>query len=213
MKKITKKFIAAMSAFVLSAVPMISSLSANAAVTQYKTYIVYNKATNSSISYFDFTLNYGANVSAEESTATSLCKNGYFSSSNNTSSRKILNTYNGSSIGDTGVVCKTKFVVPMNTDSIYDLVSLSNVTVRNANGITLSPSSIAMCDILLGDVDMNGVVNNADAQLIMNALSNPSDYHLNDKQIAAADVYGNDGVTAMDSLTIQRYVQGQIAHF
>lgn len=95
MKKITRKIMAAMSAAVLSAVPMINSFSANAAVTQYKTYVIYNVANNKNIAYFDFILNYNANITAEESTATYLCQNGYFSSSDNKSSRKLLNTYNG----------------------------------------------------------------------------------------------------------------------
>ena len=214
MKKITRKIMAAMSAVILSAVPMINSFSANAAVTQYKTYVLYNATNNPNISYFDFMLNYTTGVTAEKSKATSLCKNGYFSSSNNTSSRKILNTYNGPTIGATGNLCATKLLVPMNTDSIYDVVSRSNVTIRNANGVTLAPTSIYMEVVLLGDVDLNGVVNNKDAELIMKAIANPNAYPLSKKQVDAADVCDRgDGVTAKDALEIQKYVQGQIAHF
>ena len=216
MKKITRKIVAAMSAIILSAIPMINSFSANAAVTvtKYKTYVLYNIANNPNIAYFDFKLNYTTDVEAEKSKETSLCKNGYFSSSNLDSSCKVLNTYNGPAIGATGKLCSTKFIVPMNTDSIYDVVSRSNVVVRNANGITLAPTSIYMEEVLLGDVDLNGVVNNNDAELILNALVNPDEYHLNTKQKDAADVCGRgDGVTAMDALTIQEYVQGQITHF
>ncbi len=216
MKKITRKIVAAMSATILSAVPMINSFSANAAVTvtKYKTYVLYNVANDRSISYFDFALNYTTGVKAEKSKSTSLCKNGYFSSSNSESSRKVLNTYNGAAIGSTGNLCETKFIVPMNTDSIYDVVSRSNVTIRNANGITLAPTSIYMEEVLLGDVDLNGVVNNNDAVLIMQSISNPDEYHLNKKQINAADVCNRgDGLTNMDALEIQRYVQGQITHF
>ena len=215
MKKITRKIVAAMSAAVLSAVPMINSFSANAAVTvtKYKTYVLYNGANNSNIAYFDFTLNYTTGVTAEKSEPTSLCKNG-FDSSNNTSSRKVVNYYSGQAIGATGTLCSTKFIVPMDTDSIYDVVSRSNVTIRNANGVTLAPTSIYMEEVLLGDVDLNGVVNNNDAELIMNALSNPDKYRLSAKQIDAADVCNRGGgVTAVDALTIQEYVQGQITHF
>lgn len=214
MKKITRKIVAAISAVILSAVPMINSFSANAAVTKYKTYVIYSVASNPNVAYFDFALNYTTGVTAQKSEPTSLCKNGYFSSSNNTSSRKILNTYNGPTIGATGKLCSTKFIVPMNTDSLYDVVSRSNVTIRNANGITLAPTSIYMEEVLLGDVDLNGVVNDKDADLILNALVNPDEYHLNTKQRDAADVYSRgDGVTAADALEIQKYVQGQIAHF
>lgn len=204
-----------MSAAVLSAVPMMNSASASSAVTQYKTYVLYNVANNKNIAYFDFTLNYVTNVTAEKSTATSLCEEGYFSSSNNTSSRKILNTYNGPTIGATGKLCATKFIVPMNTDSVYDVVSLSNVVVRNTNGVTLSPTSICIDEVLLGDVDLNGIVDNNDATLIQNSIANPDNYRLSDKQADAADVYqrGSSGITGMDALEIQKYVNGQITNF
>ena len=209
MKKITRKIVAAMSAIVLSSVPMINSFSANAAatVTKYKTYVLYNVANDKSISFFDFTLNYTTGVTAEESKPTSLCQNGYFSSSNRTSSRKVLNTYNGRAIGSTGKLCSTTFIVPMNTDSIYDVVSRSNVTIRNANGVTLAPTSIYMEEVLLGDVDLNGIVNYDDVDLIMKSTANPDDYSLSAKQKDAADVYN------MDALTIQEYVNGQITYF
>lgn len=214
MKKITRKIMAAMSAAILSAVPMINSFSANAAVTQYKTYVIYNVANNKNIAYFDFILNYNANIIAEESTATYLCQNGCFSSSDNKSSRKVLNTYNEPTIGTTGNLCETKFIVPMNTDSIYDVVSRSNVTVRNANVITLSPASITMDEVLLGDVDLNGIVDDKDADIVMNFLSNRDKYPLTDKQYAAADVYDRgNGVTGSDALEIRKYVKGIIAHF
>ncbi len=216
MKKITRKIVAAMSAAVMCAVPMINSFSANAAVTvtKYKTYVLYNVANDKSISYFNFTLNYINGVTAEKSEATSLCQNGYFSSSNSTTSRKVLNTYNGQAIGATGKLCSTKFIVPMDTDSVYDVVSRSNVTIRNSNGVTLPPTSIYMEEVLLGDVDLNGVVNNDDADLIMKAISNPNNYRLSAKQIDAADVCDRgDGLTLKDALEIQKYVQGQITHF
>lgn len=211
MKKITRKIIAAMSAAVLSAVPMINSFSASA-VTKYKTYVIFNATNNPNIAYFDFKLNYGTNVTAEESKATPLCEKGYFSSSDN--GQRILDTYNGPAIGARGNLCETKFIVPMDTESIYDVVSLSNVVVRNASGVTLAPTSIYMEEVLLGDVDMNGVVDDNDASLIMKALSNPDKYKLNAKQLDAADVHQRgDGVTTSDALEIQKYVRGMITNF
>ena len=56
---------------------------------------------------------------------------------------------------------------------------------------------------LLGDANEDGEVNLADAVLIMQALSNPSDYQLTPQGIANADVIGDDGITPMDALTIQ----------
>lgn len=213
MKKVTRKFIAALSAFMMSAVPMINSFSANAAVTQYKTYVLYSVANKPNITYFHFLLNYPASVKSEKSEATSLCKNGYFSPLISTSNYQEI-TYNGPAIGATGTLCSTKFIVPMNTESLYDVVSRSKVTIRDDDRITISPTSITIEEVLLGDVDLNGVVNDDDATLIMNALTNADKYKLSDKQRDAADVYSRgDGVTARDALTIQEYVQGQIAHF
>lgn len=113
---------AAVSAAVMCAVPMASNLSANAAVNQSKTYLVIGVGENPNIAYFDFALNYSSSITASKGTATDLCKNGYFSSSNNTSQRKVLHTYNGSAIGDKGDLFETKFVAPMNSDSIFDYV-------------------------------------------------------------------------------------------
>lgn len=214
MKKITRKIMAAVSAAVMCAVPMASNISANAAVNQSKTYLVIGVAQNPRIAYFDFAISYNANVTANPGVATNLCKNGYFSSSNNTSQRKVLHTYNGAAIGAKGDLFTTKFVAPMNSDSIFDYVSQSDVKIRNASGTTMSPSSITLDEILMGDVDMNDIVDNNDADLIMKALSNPDRYSLNARQRIAADVYEyGSGVTAQDALTIQMYVNGQIENF
>lgn len=215
MKKITRKIMAAMSAAVMCAVPMMNSLPTNAATTQYKTYLVVSVAQNPNIAYFDFVLNYDTNIlDASPAVATSLCKNGSFTSSVNTSKRKILHTYNGNAIGARGYLCTTKFVAPMDSDSIFDYVWQSDVKIRNASGATLSPTSITMDEVLMGDVDLNGVVDNDDAQLVLNFIGNRDHYPLTARQQLAADVYQpGSGITAMDSLEIQRYAAGVIAHF
>lgn len=102
----------------------------------------------------------------------------------------------------------------MNSDSIFDYVSQSDVKIRNASGTTLSPSSITLDSILLGDVDMNGVVDINDATLILQSIGNPDHYPLTDRQILAGDVYeSGSGLTGMDAYTIQMYVNGQMEHF
>ena len=58
-------------------------------------------------------------------------------------------------------------------------------------------------DIKYGDANDDGDVNVADAVLIMQVLSNPSDYKLTEKGTKNADVVGNDGVTTQDALAIQ----------
>lgn len=214
--KTIKKILSVVSAAVLCAVPLVNGFSASAADTaQLKTYVVYNIAQNPNIAFFDFALDYTDDVIAERSFATSLC-HGFFFSIDRTAFNQVKTTYNGNKypIGEVGTLMSTKFLVPMNTRSIYDKVTYSEAVIRDANGVTLSPTSITMDAVLLGDVDQNGVVNNYDAELIMKALSNPNDYHLSEKQIDAADVCNRgDGITAMDALTIQEYVSGQILHF
>lgn len=216
MKNEMKKVIASISSVILCALPIANGISASAAgKSPLKTYIVYNVSQNPNIAYFDFKLNYTSNVeTAEKSTATKLCNGGYFRSTINTSIRKIQNTYNGDTIGARGNLTSTKFVVPMNTESIFDVVTYSNVVIRNSNNVTLSPTSITMDAVLLGDVNLDGVVDINDADLIMNYLVNRDEYKLNAKQADAADVYQRGGgITAMDALTIQEYINGEISHF
>ena len=179
MKKITRKIIAAISAVVLSVAPMINSFSANAVVTKYKTYVLYNVASKSNITYFHFLLNYNNGVTVEKAESTSLCQNGYFNCLNGTFNQGTTYqeiTYNGPEIGATGTLCSTKFIVSMNTESLYDVISRSNVTIRDNNRVVISPTSIYMEEILLGDVDLNGVVNNKDAELILKFISNADAY-------------------------------------
>jgi glycosyl hydrolase family 26 len=214
MKKI-KRILSAVSAAVLCAMPMVNGVTVNAASSsQMKTYVVYNVATRSDIAYFDFALNYESDVTAEESMSTSLLSKGYFSSINKKSSYKLQNTYNGPAIGSTGKVASTKFIVPMNTESIYDKVTYSDAVIRNANGVTLSSTSIIMDEVLLGDVNLDGVVNKDDSDLILGYLTDRDQYHITEKGFEAADVYNRgDGVSGSDAYTIQQYIAGQISHF
>lgn len=215
MKNKIKKVMAAVSSVILCALPTANETSASAAeTTQFKTYILYNILQNPSVAYFDFSLSYNLGITAEPSKATSLCNEGYFRSNNNTISCEVQCTYNGNAIGNTGILNSTKFITPMTTSSIYDVVKYTDAVIRNEYGITLSPTSITMDATLLGDVNLDGVVNNSDAELIMKHVSNAYAYPLNDKQKDAADVYSRgDGINNMDALTIQKYVQGQISHF
>lgn len=212
MKKIKRKIIAAMSAAVICTIPMTHSFPTNAAVTQYKTYMIFTVSHDSTISYFDFTLNYSSTVTANKGIATDLCKNGYFSSSIINSNRKVLHTYNGDPIGTTGDLCKTKFITPMSTNSVFDVVSRSNVTIRNASGTTLSPTSITIEAILMGDVNLDGVVDDKDAKRIIQYLGNSDAYPLTPRQYAAGDING-DGLTGKDAIEIGKYANGEISHF
>lgn len=62
--------------------------------------------------------------------------------------------------------------------------------------------------LLLGDVDMNGVVNSSDALL---TLRTASGLHVLDLQQAfAADVSGDGSITSLDALKLARYVLGLV---
>lgn len=215
MKKTLKKIFTALTASVLCAVPMSNGFSASAAGTgPLKTYVVYNVAQDSSIAYFDFALNYEADVTAEQSVATSLCDGGYFRSTNNASSHKIQDTYIGDAIGTTGKLVSTKFIVPKSTESIYDVVHYSAPVIRNANSITLSPTSITLEAVLLGDVNLDGDVTIDDAALLNSYVNNCEKYPLTAEQLDAGDVYSRgDGINNMDVLAIQQYVANIISHF
>lgn len=57
-----------------------------------------------------------------------------------------------------------------------------------------------------GDANQDGDVDMADVVLIMQSLANPNKYQLNEKASAAADVYGDDGVTVRDAQVVQLYL-------
>ena len=64
--------------------------------------------------------------------------------------------------------------------------------------------SLEKVDVKFGDANQDNSVNVADAVLIMQSLSNPTDYKLSETGAKCADVVNNgDGVTAMDALAIQ----------
>ena len=102
----------------------------------------------------------------------------------------------------------------MTVDEIAELATDIRKSVDWSFKDTLHPISAGVIEVtnvenalpeptLLGDANEDGEVNLADAVLIMQALSNPSDYQLTPQGIANADVIGDDGITPMDALTIQ----------
>lgn len=80
----------------------------------------------------------------------------------------------------------------------------TTTTTTTKTTTTTTTTKVPSGNLKKGDVNGDGSVNVADAVYIMQTLSNPNDYKLNDAQKAAADVVGNgDGVTAQDALAIQ----------
>ena len=62
---------------------------------------------------------------------------------------------------------------------------------------------------LIGDANEDGEVNISDAVLIMQSITNPSEYSLTIQGIANADVADNDGITLLDALRIQEMQVGK----
>ena len=75
---------------------------------------------------------------------------------------------------------------------------------NNTKPSSSTKPSTSTGDILWGDANEDGDVNLADAVLIMQTLSNPSDYKLTEQGKLNADVVDNgSGVTTIDALAIQ----------
>lgn len=103
------------------------------------------------------------------------------------------NTYPGSNV-DNEVISMGYF---KNKDVVRYDVKVTNGEI-NVGGGDVNPGG------LKGDANEDSEVNVADAVLIMQALSNPNDYKLTAQGAINADVIGEDGVTAMDALEIQK---------
>ena len=67
--------------------------------------------------------------------------------------------------------------------------------------------------IILGDANCDKVVNLADAVLIMQVKANPSKYEITDEGETNADVVGNDGITNLDALEVQKHLLGLVDEF
>ena len=81
--------------------------------------------------------------------------------------------------------------------SDYDLYFNDNISIN-------SPEPT-----LIGDANEDGEVNISDAVLIMQSITNPSEYTLTIQGMANADVADNDGITLLDALRIQEMQVGK----
>lgn len=92
--------------------------------------------------------------------------------------------------------------------------SAGSVTVGDSGETTTAPSTSASTtgenptsgeNYKKGDANEDGNINIADAVLIMQSISNPSEYKVSKQGVINSDVIGNDGITNMDALEIQKY--------
>ena len=215
MKKF-KRVLAAITTATVSAVSLCSMFTASADTTQLKTFRIYHEVTaNSNIAYFDYSINYTSQVTANPSVKTKLLDNGYFTSSNN---GKVQTTYMGSPISTNGIIATTDFYTPMSVTSIFNEISY-NATIRNSNNNNIDPNSITMTSVLMGDVNQDGIVNKADVEALNKYLLNSDDYPLLEKELLAANVSfdfdqnGNPIIDKIDLSYLIEYTNGGVKHF
>lgn len=77
--------------------------------------------------------------------------------------------------------------------------------VKITNGEINVGKEISKPNGVKGDANEDGDLDISDAVFIMQSLSNPNDYKLTKQGLINADVIGDDGVTAMDALEIQKW--------
>ena len=108
----------------------------------------------------------------------------------------------------------------MNYDEIAQLATEIRKAVDWSFEGMLLPDSTDMIEItdmeislpeptLIGDANEDGEVNISDAVLIMQSITNPSEYSLTIQGVANADVADNDGITLLDALRIQEMQVGK----
>jgi len=79
----------------------------------------------------------------------------------------------------------------------------TTTTTATEQSTTTTITSTVCPTIMWGDANDNGEVNISDAVLIMQSITNPSEYKLSETGKANSDVVGNDGITNIDALAIQ----------
>ena len=201
-----KKALISLTAAAVSAVSLCAIPSASAENGKYKTYSyyfdvpenTYVKTCNANVSYnpnnVEFVRsgngNLGGTFSASNIGITDTSKRTYVEYSNSSPSSK------SGSLGF--VTLKTTSSVP----------SFSITLVKNDRNNTLVTSTVKVNRVLMGDVNLDGVVNNDDVQLLNKAVLGAA--ALNETQKRAADVDGNGKADATDSLYISKYIAGVI---
>lgn len=197
-----KKALVSLTAAAVSAASFCAITSASAASGKYKTYSyyfdvpenTYVKTCNANVSYNP------NNVEFVRSSNGNL--GGTFSVSNigitDTSKKTYVEYSNASSSSQSGSL---GFVTLKTTSSVP---SFSVTLVKNDRNNTLVTSTVKVNRVLMGDVNLDGVVNEDDASLINRNLM----VGVVIPEPRAADVNGDGKIDSIDSLNIIKYTSG-----
>lgn len=201
-----KKVLISLTAAAVSAASFCAIPSASAASGKYKTYSyyfdvpenTYVKTCNANVSYnpnnVEFVRSNNGNLG------------GTFSVSNvgitDTSKKTYVEYSNASPSSQSGSL---GFVTLKTTSSVP---SFSVTLVKNDRNNTLVTSTVKVNRVLMGDVNLDGVVTQDDVTLLSRAVMGAA--ALNETQKRAADVDGNGKADATDALCINKYIAGVI---
>ena len=208
--KIVKRFLVSLMATAVSASSLSVIPSVSAASGKYKTYSyffdvpanTYVKICNANTSYNPNNVEFVRK--GKEKFVNSADLGGTFNVSNIGVTDSLKRTYieysNASPTNKEGnlgyVTLKTTSTIP----------SFSVTLVKNDRGNTLVTSTVKVNRVLMGDVNLDGIVDVKDVELLNKACMGTAS--LNKSQLRAADVDGNNQFDSTDSLNILKYVQG-----
>ena len=202
MKNIKKAFasitVAMVSVFSFCAIP-----SASAESGQYKTYSyyfdvpennTYVKTCNANVSYNQNNVEFVRSSNGDLGGTFSVSNIGITDTSQITYV-EYSNSAPSSKSGNLGyVTLKTKSSVP----------SFNVTLVKNDRNNTLVTSTVKVNRVLMGDVNLDGVVNNEDVELLNKNLMVGTEL----SEPRAADVNGDGNIDSVDSLSILKYTLG-----
>lgn len=212
MKKF-KRVLAAITTVAVSAVSLCSvfSASANSGRETFRIYI--DVPANSGVYCANISLRYTPSI-------TDVCRL-YKGTLNTDIGFTITNPYHGIDVsvysnidtelisaGTMGVITMT---APSSTNDLFDLVDVNIEDIYNYAGTDLPTSRIRISNIMVGDVNQDGIVNSSDATLLSNYLNGKT--VLSGNALRAADTNGDFGISDDDLTHLNSYLNGTVSYF
>ena len=209
-----KKILSAVSAVVLCALPAMNSVAVNAANSSGKlnTYVIYcDVEANSGVMWADLEFRFTGNVEYDK------VETGNFGGNitGGSGSRLDGTNYFSASFRALGAI-----VAPGNmfratiwtTDTLKYTTELRTAAF-DANRKYMGLNCFTATSVLVGDVNNDGHITDADATAVLQALGNPKDYGLSEYGQRAADVNFDGVVDKKDVDLIHDYECGAIDYF